>query len=249
MNCSELFEKFLHYEIDPFELVHITITFRESLKNIEDYTSIAIKLPDLGNPVVVLRDLLLNTSCRVVEKKVNWSKLALTAIDESWLTNIKLWVQFFNLSNNSLTSLPENIVDLKMVVRLNLSNNRLKIAPSELFSMISLRELNLSGNNIAELPEIPQWRPVLKSLNLSGNKLHSLPDGIARSCLEKLNLSRNNFTRVPLPVCGIFSLRDLDLSENREINYLPDEMGKLRNLSHINLKNLDQVRSPTSIAM
>ena len=191
--------------------------------------------------MVVLKDLLLNTSCRVKEKKVNWSKLSLSTIDESWLTYIKSWVQFFNLSHNSLTSLPERLVDLKMVVRLNLSKNKLKIAPSELFSMISLRELNLSGNTITELPDIPKWRPVLKSLNVSDNILHSLPDGIARSYLEKLDLSRNNFNRVPLCVCEIISLRDLDLSDNREINHLPDEMGKLRNLSHINLRNLDQV--------
>ncbi len=214
---------------------------RESLKNIEDYTSIAIKLPDLGNPVTVLKDLLLNTSCRVKEKKVNWSKLSLSKIDESWLVHIKSWVQIFNLSNNLLTSLPEGLVDLKMVVRLNLSKNKLKIAPTELFSMISLRDLNLSGNAIAELPDIPQWRPGLKSLNVSDNNLTSLPDGIARSYLEKLNLCRNNFTRVPLAVCEIISLKDLDLSDNREINHLPDEMGKLRNLSYINLKNLDQV--------
>ena len=231
-----------------FPLLSLTIIImmvflfpRESLKNIEDYTSVAIKLPELGNSVTVLKYLLVNTSCRVKEKKVNWSKLCLSTIDESWLFHIKSWVQFLNLSHNTLTSLPECLIDLKMVVSLNLSKNKLKVVPIELFSMISLRDLNLSGNGIAELPEIPQWRPVLKTLNVSDNNLSSLPDGIGRSYMETLNLSRNHFTRVPLAVCDIISLRDLDLSDNREINHLPDEMGKLRNLSHINLKNLDQV--------
>jgi Leucine-rich repeat (LRR) protein len=192
--------------------------------------------------VTVLKDLLVNTSCRVKEKKVNWSKLRLSTIDESWLFHIKSWVQFLNLSHNTLTSLPECLIDLKMVVSLNLSKNKLKVVPMELFSMISLRDLNLSGNGIAELPEIPQWRPVLKTLNVSDNNLSSLPDGIGRSYMETLNLSRNHFTRVPLAVCEIISLRDLDLSDNREINHLPDEMGKLRNLFNISLKNLDQVR-------
>ena len=192
--------------------------------------------------MTVLKDLLVNTSCRVKEKKVNWSKLCLSTIDESWLFHIKSWVQFLNLSHNTLTSLPECLIDLKMVVSLNLSKNKLKVVPIELFSMISLRDLNLSGNGIAELPEIPQWRPVLKTLNVSDNNLSSLPDGIGRSYMETLNLSRNHFTRVPLAVCEIISLRDLDLSDNREINHLPDEMGKLRNLFNISLKNLDQVR-------
>lgn len=219
----------------------IFLSFRESLKNIEDYTSTAIKLPGVGNPETVLKDLLLKTSCRVKEKKVNWSRLSLSAIDESWLAHIKSWVQFFDLSHNEFTSLPECLVDLKIVVDLNLSKNRLKIAPSELFSMISLRDLNLSSNAISEFPNVRQWRPVLKHLNVSNNKLSWLPDGISKSYLEKLNLSRNNFTRVPLSVCEIITLKDLDLSDNRGINYLPDEMGKLRNLVHIGLRNLDQV--------
>ena len=207
----------------------------------EDCTTVAIKLPGLGNPVDVLKELLSNTSCRVKEKKVNWSKLFLSKIHESWLLHIKSWVEYFNLSNNKLTSLPETLIDLKMVVSLNLSHNKLKIVPSQIFSLISLRYLNLSSNAIAELPEIAQWRPVFKSLNVSDNNLAYLPASLSRSCIETLNLSRNHFTRVPRGVCEITSLRDLDLSDNREINYLPDEMGKLRNLTHINLKNLDQV--------
>ena len=218
---------------------------RECLKPIEDYTRVAITLPGLytENFVIVLEKLLLNTSCRVKDKKVDWSKLYLSTLEESWLNRIKSWVQFLNLSNNKLSSLPESLIDLKMVVSLNLSKNKLKAAPSEIFSMISLRDVNLSGNTISELPDIPQWRPVLKTLNVSDNNLSSLPPGIAKSCIETLNLRGNNFTRVPLCVCEIISLKDLDLSNNREINVLPDEMGKLRNLTHINLRNLDQVNS------
>lgn len=218
-----------------------TVVSRESLKNLEDYTSVVIKLPGLENQVTVLKDLLVNTSCRIKEKKVNWSKLSLSTIDESWLGHIKSWVQNLNLSRNKLTSLPECLVDLKMVVCLNLSENRLKVAPMLLFSLVSLRDLNLSGNGIAELPDVPQWRPALKSLNVSNNILTSLPGSIAKSFLETLNLSRNNFTRVPLSVCEILSLRSLDMSDNREISFLPNEMGKLRNLTSVNLKNLDQV--------
>ena len=213
------------------------------MKTVEDYTRVAITLPGLKteNAAIVLGKLLSNTSCRVKEKKVDWSKLCLKALEESWLSRIMPWVQFLNLSHNRLSWLPERLVDLKMLVSLNLSKNELKAAPSAIFSMISLRDVNLSENSIVELPDIPQWRPVLKTLNVSRNQLTSLPSSIAKSCIEHLNLSHNKFSRVPPCVCDIISLKDLDLSGNREINFLPDEMGKLRNLTHINLTNLDQV--------
>ena len=215
---------------------------RKSLKNNkEECTNVAIRLcGDLRAPKI-LKVLLLNTSCHRDSRKVNWSRLLLEKLHKSCIDPIKSWVQNLNLSSNKLTLLPENFIELKFVSRLNLSANKLKVIPSHVFSLICLRELNISSNAISELPEDLEWKPTLKSLNVGDNNLSDLPVSISRSRLETLNLSKNNFVRIPLCVCEIISLKDLDLSNNREISELPNEMGKLRNLSTLHLRNLDQV--------
>ena len=224
-------------------LILIVLNDRASSKSSpEDYTRVAIQLPARSQPANILKILLLSTSCRRESRKVNWSKLSLRKIDESWIDPIKAWVQDFKLSDNKLTFLPQNFLELKRIVRLNLSVNKLKAIPSDIFSLPCLRDLNISSNEVSELPEPLELKVALKSLNVSNNNLKALPPSISMSSLETLKLSNNNFAEVPLCVCEITSLKDLDLSNNRDINYLPDEMGKLRNLSHLDLTNLDQVK-------
>lgn len=183
----------------------------------------------------------MNTHCQEKYGKVDWRKLHLKNIHKSWLKSIKAWVQDLNLSDNKLTTLPLSVSKLKLLTRLNLSGNNLKVINGDIFHLPCLRYLNISKNDLLELPEFPEWKLALRSLNVSNNQLNELPQSIAQSSLEILNLSNNCFTEVPPCVCKITTLQDLDLSFNRRISFLPDEMGKLRNLCHLGLKRLDKV--------
>lgn len=191
----------------------------------------------------ILKCLLLNTHCEERYKKVDWKDLFLESIHELWLKPIETWVQDLNLSNNKLASVPRNISNMKSLIQLNLSGNNLNVITREVFSLPSLRYLNISKNNLQKLPRFPAKGKIsLKSLNVSDNKLKALPQSIMLTSLEILNLSKNSFTEVPLCVCEITTLKDLDVSHNREINSLPQAMGKLRNLCYLGLKDLDKVK-------
>jgi Leucine-rich repeat (LRR) protein len=140
-----------------------------------------------------------------------------------------------------LTAIPSNIVDLHKLCRLDLQNNQLQRIPSGLLKMNCLRTLNLSKNKLAELPRKCHWSPSLKTLDISDNFLDSLPKNMGKAKLRNLYLARNNFYDVPLCVCELLTLGNLDLSGNRNLRELPVQMGRLTEIYSLKLANLDQV--------
>ena len=180
------------------------------------------------------------TNCNVARKEVEWRKLALCEIDPSWLDQVK-WVEKFFLSSNLLTSIPNNIGDLRRLCRLDLRKNQLTSVPAELLQMPCLKDLNLSENRIVWLPKKCVWTACLRTLNLSDNLLETLPKSMASAQLGSLYLARNNLYEVPWCVCELISLETLDLSGNPRLTSLPIQMGKLTKVATLKLENLEQV--------
>ena len=108
----------------------------------------------------------------------------------------------------------------------------------------SLVELNLSTNKLTEFPELPEWSSTLTILDLSKNKLIDIPGSPIAPSIRTLNLAENEFRVVPQCVCNFVTLQTLDISENKDILTLPAQMGRLRDLTQLNLKGLKDLNDP-----
>jgi len=89
-------------------------------------------------------------------------------------------------------------------------------------------------------PALPQLPSALKQLKLDFNQLTSIPKSIYSSQLvklEKLDLSNNKLSSIPLELCkNLKSLTDLNLNNNK-IQALPDEIGELKKLKSLSLQH------------
>ncbi|XP_077248756.1 uncharacterized protein LOC143888274 [Tasmannia lanceolata] len=147
-------------------------------------------------------------------------------------------LQSIDLSDNSLTSLPESFISdcgsingLKM---LNLSNNILSglLPVFRGFGGLEFLDLsfnNFSGNATFQLDGLVQ----LRSLNLSSNSfLGSVPTHLGKGMvLEELQLSRNLFQGpISEGLMNYTNLILLDLSFNYISGFVPDKIGELSKL-------------------
>lgn len=126
----------------------------------------------------------------------------------------------------------------------------------------SLLKLEISRNNISRLGEytIRKWMIVsLRQLNLSNNAINIIDENalIAQSGLEKLDLSGNAFTNLPLNTFkyvprlqwlslannrGIQVAEDTPLLESNSLLFLHLEYCNLRKLSAVNLERMVELQ-------
>lgn len=130
------------------------------------------------------------------------------------------------------------------MVKLDLQHNELVSIPRCLLELPSLNELILSHNRITELPDIHEWAVGLTVLDLSFNDLSNLPHDVVAPSLRTLNIGSNKYRVVPPCVCSFTSLQYLDISNNPDILSLPVEMGRLSNLTRLNLMGLKDLSDP-----
>lgn len=85
-----------------------------------------------------------------------------------------------DLSNNSLSSICNDILHLKSLRTLVVRNNGLKNSsiPKDFGVLPSLETLNFSGNELGELPHQFTELKKLKSLYLGGNKINNIPSSV-----------------------------------------------------------------------
>lgn len=109
-----------------------------------------------------------------------------------------------DLSNRSLTEIPESVFKDTQLVTLNISHNALAGAiPGEIRFLTALRALDMSNNMLTGVPaEIGQLR-----------------------ALEYLNLSHNPLTGLPYELGNLKNLKELDL---RGTDYAKQDLAKIR---------------------
>ena len=129
-------------------------------------------------------------------------------------------------------------------MKLDLHHNDLSHIPRCLLELPSLGELNLAHNSLEVIPDVAEWSPYLTVLDLSHNQLSSLPINVIAPAIRSLNLSHNQFQQVPLCICSFTTIHSLNLSENPDILQLPAEMGRLNQLSHLELNGLNDLNDP-----
>lgn len=146
-------------------------------------------------------------------------------------------LEVLDLSDNQLSTLPDDLTRFRQLRVLFASNNRFTELPRVLGRMpllemvgfkacqIStvaadslppqLRWLILTDNQISELPDTLAERPRLQKLMLACNQLRSLPRGLGHSPrLELLRLASNRFAALPPEVLRMPALAWLALAGN-----------------------------------
>ena len=207
-------------------------------------TAVPIEIARREKRVAVREELLLRTDTNMAEGTVFWYGLHLTELEVSWLKRIH-WVKKLQLARNDFQTLPPQMGNyLKHVTKINLKSNLLREIPRCLLELPCIEELNLSYNKLQEIPEVHEWATPLAVLDLSHNELQSLPQYCEAPNLKRLSISHNKFRQVPKCICSFTNLTTLELGHNIGILELPVEMGRLQNLSTLDLTGLDDINEP-----
>ena len=207
-------------------------------------TAVPIEIARREKRGAVREELLLRTDTNMAEGTVLWYGLRLTELEVSWLRRIH-WVRKLQLARNDFQSLPSQMGNyLKRVTKINLQFNLLKEIPRCLLELPCIEDLNLSYNKLQEIPEVHEWATTLAVLDLSHNELQSLPQYCDAPNLKRLSISHNKFCQVPKCICSFTNLITLELCHNADILNLPVEMGRLQNLTTLDLEGLNNITDP-----
>ncbi|KAK3610610.1 hypothetical protein CHS0354_009068 [Potamilus streckersoni] len=255
LSCPDLKE--LHLSHNKIK----TATFdccNASLRKLDlSHNEIEVLEDNIGIQLFNLVELHLNNNCMVSlpETSLGLKKLeilnishnVLTCIPEDFLhTCVKL--KFLDASFNRLDSLPNEALALTMIKlsKLNMRRNCLIekepfYIPKFILHLPSLMSLDLSENNLMGLPSISMWKSTLmRELLVSRNNISklNLEGAKAWTKLEKLNLSRNNLSELPREIGQLTYLSSLDISHNKQLTTLPDELGKCSKLWELPMEGL-----------
>ncbi|XP_029202678.2 leucine-rich repeat-containing protein 47-like [Acropora millepora] len=146
-----------------------------------------------------------------------------------------LHLKTLDLHRNSLQELPSSIGLLKELKNLDLSGNELEVLPSALGQLSSLQTLNLNCNKLTEIPDLKEVTE-LSRLDLSHNQLTELPESLFElQHLAELQASNNNFTSLSSNVSKLSALKVLILNANK-ITSVPTELSLCHKLKELNLQ-------------
>ncbi|WP_115898529.1 leucine-rich repeat-containing protein kinase family protein [Marinomonas pollencensis] len=139
-------------------------------------------------------------------------------------------LEILDLSNNALTSLPDDLARLSNLKILFCSNNQFTELPEVLGSCPKLEMIGFKSNQIrkvsgAALPRITRW------LILTDNQIDALPDEIGLlPRLQKLALAGNQLRHIPESIKGCQNLELIRLSANK-LSSFPDVLLRLPKLA------------------
>ncbi|XP_078583792.1 uncharacterized protein LOC144866304 [Branchiostoma floridae x Branchiostoma japonicum] len=137
---------------------------------------------------------------------------------------------YLDLSNQGLTSIPEEVFDITDLDYLDVSNNKLTSIPEAIGRLQKLDHLDASGNTLTSLPQAIGSLQGLKSLYVHSNNLSELPDGLeALQRLEYLYVGDNKLTELPSKIFSCVNLAIFD-ARNNKVSTFPPGVEKLQKL-------------------
>jgi hypothetical protein len=124
-------------------------------------------------------------------------------------------LEILDLSNNQLSTLPDEINQLTHLKIIFVSNNCFKVLPTALGGCPLLEMVGFKSNQIQEVPA--ESLPLqLRWLILTDNKITSLPEALGeRTRLQKLALAGNQLSRLPKSTDQLVNLELLRISANQ----------------------------------
>jgi hypothetical protein len=132
-------------------------------------------------------------------------------------------LEILDLSNNQLSTLPEELKQLRKLRIIFASNNNFEVLPEVLGQCANLEMVGFKSNKInqvsgASLPLKLRW------LILTDNRIETLPEALGmRPRLQKLALAGNCLTHLPQTMAQCLNLELLRISAN-EITTCPDQL-------------------------
>ena len=162
-------------------------------------------------------------------------------------------LEVLDLSNNALSSLPEELAQLTKLKILFASNNNFEHLPEILGKLPHLEMVGFKSNKIQEVAEnsLPKQ---LRWLILTDNLIETLPDSLGeRPRLQKLALAGNRLKSLPLTLAKASNLELIRISAN-QLNECPEHLLNLPKLAWIAFagnpfsKNESSVKSVPSIS-
>lgn len=139
-------------------------------------------------------------------------------------------LEILDLSDNELTDLPEELVQLSKLKILFASNNKFEHLPEVLGKLPQLEMIGFKSNQINTVAE--QALPTrLRWLILTDNQLQTLPESLGeRPRLQKLALAGNNLTVLPKTLSKSHNLELIRISAN-QLTSFPDQLLELPKLA------------------
>lgn len=123
-------------------------------------------------------------------------------------------LEVLDLSDNQLSTLPDDLPRLHRLRVLFASNNRFTTLPEVLGQCQRLEMIGFKANQISTVPA-DALPPRLRWLTLTDNQITTLPDAIGRCTrLQKLLLAGNRLTALPDALLGCRALELLRVSAN-----------------------------------
>ncbi len=139
-------------------------------------------------------------------------------------------LEILDLSNNQLSTLPNELKQLKRLKIIFASNNQFEILPESLGQCECLEMVGFKSNKIKHVPA--SSLPVkLRWLILTDNKIPSLPNTLGeRPSLQKLALAGNQLSQLPTNLAQLINLELVRISANK-LTEFPDQLLALPKLA------------------
>lgn len=186
---------------------------------------------------------------RFLEAKItlDLSNESITVLPDSIRKLSKL--QVLDLSRTKITELPESIGKLINLHFLALRSTPITSLPESIGKLINLYSLDLHGTHITALPESIGQLTSLQILFLGATHITALPESIGQlSNLQILILGDTHVTPLPEFIGQLTNLQYLDLSDTH-ITALPEWLGELPSLHKLDLSGLTIPDIPASLAL
>ena len=118
------------------------------------------------------------------------------------------------IDKNQITEIL-SIGKLLSLKTLSLSGNKLSTLPEDLCQLRSLKKLAVHGNRLYELHSSIGLLAALETLDLRGNQLTYLPVSIGQlHSLKHLDIAENKLSQLVLSICDLQALERIDVKDN-----------------------------------
>ncbi|OCH07507.1 leucine-rich repeat-containing protein kinase family protein [Aliivibrio fischeri] len=139
-------------------------------------------------------------------------------------------LEILDLSNNQLTTLPNEINQLSKLKIFFASNNPFTVFPDALAQCENLEMIGFKSCQIKQISE-NAFPPKLRWLILTDNQLETVPDTLGKcNLMQKLALAGNKLTELPDNLSQLHNLELLRISAN-QLTKCPDQLLDLPKLA------------------